>query len=204
MARPRPGLKNAPTPAGLPASEVYKACDPADFPFKTTAALPELDVVIGQERAVKAIDFGITIRSDGFNIYALGPPGTGKASTISLFLEKEAASLPVPDDWVYVNNFALPHQPVALRLPPARACDFRGDMEKLVEDLQSAITLAFEGEEYDQQRHTVAQTISERQEKLIDALRREAEADGFVMVRTPAGLAFAPRTPEGETMSRDQ
>ncbi len=204
MARPRPGLKNAPTPAGLPVSEVYKACDPAGFPFKTTAALPALDVVIGQERAVKAVEFGITIRTDGFNIYALGPPGTGKASTISLFLEKEAASLPVPDDWVYVNNFALPHQPVALRLPPGRGCDFRGDMEKLLEDLQGAITQAFEGEEYDQQRRTVAQNVNERQEKRIDALREEAEADGFVMVRTPAGLAFAPRTSEGETMSRDQ
>ncbi|MHB1344641.1 MAG: Lon protease family protein [Thermoleophilia bacterium] len=203
MSRGNDVLKAAPEPTGLPVEKTYRHCDPASFDFTTTAELPPLDTVIGQERAVGAVDFGITIASEGYNIYALGPPGTGKASTISQFLEREAATLPVPDDWVYVNNFALPHQPSAIRLPAGKGCEFRRDMEKLVEDLQATITTAFDGEAYDARRREVAQGVSDRQEKRIDALRTAAEKDDFVMVRTPAGLAFAPRTSEGETMSRD-
>ncbi len=203
MPRRTEGLKPAPEPTGLAADQTYRHCDPASFTFTTTAELPTLDTIIGQERAVGAVDFGIAIASEGYNIYALGPPGTGKASTISQFLEREAAALPVPDDWAYVNNFSVPHQPDAVRLPAGRGCEFRRDMEKLVEDLQGAITTAFDGEAYDARRREVAQGVSDRQEKHIDALRSKAEADDFVMVRTPAGLAFAPRTAEGETMSRD-
>jgi len=204
MAKRSSDLKEAKLPAGLTASQTYRRCDPASFAFATTAELPPLDEVIGQARAVGAVDFGIGIHSQGYNIFALGPPGTGKASTISQFLERESAELPVPDDWVYVNNFSLPHQPNAIRLPAGRGCEFRRDMEKLVENLQGAITTAFESEEYDARRREVSQSVSARQEKSIDSLRENAEAHGFVMVRTPAGLAFAPRTPEGETMSRDR
>jgi lon-related putative ATP-dependent protease len=204
MAKRPADVKEAPVHARLSASQTYRPCDPDMFSFETTAELPPLDQVIGQERAVGAVDFGIGIRSQGFNIFALGPPGTGKASTITQFLERESASLPVPEDWVYVNNFALPHQPNAIRLPPGRGCEFRRDMEKLVEDLQGAITTAFESEEYEAQRREVAQEVSGRQEGVIDALRADAEKHGFVMVRTPSGLAFAPRNSEGETMSREQ
>ena len=111
----------------------------------------------------------------------------------------------MPDDWVYVNNFAQPHKPNAIRLPPpAGPASSARDIEKVLEDLQAAITQAFEGEEYEKQRREIAQRVSEQQEAKLDALREEAENDGFTMVRTPAGLAFAPKTPEGETMSRDQ
>ena len=78
------------------------------------------------------------------------------------FLEREAAALPVPDDWVYVNNFSLPHQPNVIRFPPGRACEFRRDMEKLIVDLQAAITLAFESEEYETHRREIAQQVGER------------------------------------------
>ncbi len=203
MARRTADLKQARPPVELDASETYRPCDPASFTFATTEELPPLDEIIGQDRAVAAVDFGISIHNDGYNIFALGPPGSGKVSTITQFLQRESSTLPVPDDWVYVNNFALPHQPNAIRLPAGRGCEFRRDMEKLVENLQGAITTAFEGEEYDAKRRELAQNVSAGQEKVIDALREKAEGQGFVMVRTPAGLAFAPRTPEGETMSRD-
>jgi len=191
-------------PVELSVDQVYRACDPKRLKFETTAELPALAEVIGQERAVTAVDFGVGIHSKGYNIYALGPNGTGKWSTVLEFLSREAPGLPVPDDWVYVNNFAMPYRPNAIRLPSGSACEFKHDMEKLVEELQAAITLAFEGDEYEKQKQEIAKAVSERQEAKLDTLREKAETDRFTMVRTPAGLAFAPKTPEGETMSRDQ
>jgi lon-related putative ATP-dependent protease len=194
-------MTKLPAELGLP--DVYRACDAASLGFETTLDLPELTEIIGQDRAVSAVEFGMGINTDGYNIFAVGPTGTGKATTIHDFLSREAASLPAPDDWVYVHNFEKPYQPNAIRLPAGRGQAFRKDMEKLVEDLQAAITQAFESEEYEKQKRSVAQTVGEQQEAKLSALNQKAEARGFTMVRTPAGLAFAPKTEDGETMSRE-
>lgn len=193
----------AKVPKELGPADIYRACDVSAFTFKTTADLPELTEIIGQPRAVSSVAFGMGIENDGYNIFAAGPTGTGKASTIDDFLSRQAASRPAPDDWVYVHNFAQPHRPNAIRMPAGKAQEFRKDMEKLVEDLQAAITHAFESEEYEKQKRTIAQQISERQEAKLDTLSKKAEEGSFTMVRTPAGLAFAPKTADGETMSRE-
>jgi len=190
-------------PKELGPADIYRACDASAFSFKSTADLPELTEIIGQSRAVTAVSFGMGIYNDGYNIFASGPTGTGKASTVYEFLSRQAAERPAPDDWVYVHNFGQPHRPNAIRMPAGKAQEFRKDMEKLVEDLQAAITHAFEGEEYEKQKRTIAQQISERQEAKLSSLGQKAEEGSFTMVRTPAGLAFAPKTAEGETMSRE-
>lgn len=190
-------------PKELAVEELYQACDPCSFDFRTTADLPELTEIIGQKRAVSAVAFGMGIGNDGYNIFAAGPAGTGKATTVYEFLSQQAAIRPVPDDWVYVHNFAEPHRPKAIRMLPGKGHEFRRDMEKLVEDLRVAITHAFESEEYEKQKRIIAQEIGERQEALLTELSQKAEAQNFTLVRTPAGLAFAPKTPEGETMSRE-
>ncbi|MBN1632035.1 MAG: AAA family ATPase [Thermoleophilia bacterium] len=190
-------------PAELTAADVYRVCDPSAFAFQTTDELSDLTEIIGQDRAVSSVAFGMGIHNDGYNIYAAGPTGTGKTSTVYNFLSKQAASRPAPDDWVYVYNFAQPHRPNAIRMPAGRAQQFRKDIDKLVEDLQAAITHAFEGEEYEKQKRVIAQQISEKQEAKLTALGEKADSGGFVMVRTPSGLAFAPKTAEGETMSRE-
>jgi len=191
------------TPRELTPTETYRACDTAAFKFTTTVELPELTEIIGQARAVSSVAFGMGMDNDGYNIFAAGPTGTGKASTVYEFLSRQAALRPVPDDWIYVYNFAQPHRPNAIRLPAGKAKEFRKDMEKLVEDLQAAITRAFESEEYEKQKRAIAQQISALQEAKLSALGQKAEAQNFTMVHTPAGLAFAPKTPDGETMSRE-
>ena len=91
-------------------------------------------------------------------------------------------------------------------MPPGKAQQFRKDMDKLVEDLQGAITHAFEGEEYEKQRRAIAQQVGEKQESKLTALRQKAQETHFSMVRTPAGLAFVPVNAENENepMSREQ
>lgn len=191
-------------PAELRPDEVYRSCDLTAFTFNTSAELPELKEVIGQPRAVSAVAFGMGIGDGGYNIFAVGPTGTGKSTTIYDFLSREAAACPAPDDWVYVHNFTRPHQPNAIPMPAGKGQEFRKDMEKLVEDLQAAITQAFESEEYEKQRRTIAQQVSEQQEGKLSALNQKAEEQKFAMVRTPAGLAFVPKTAEGEALSREQ
>jgi lon-related putative ATP-dependent protease len=191
-------------PAELGSNEVYRACDPKALAFKTTESLPDLIEIIGQERAVSSVEFGMSIDSDGYNVFASGPTGTGKTTAVFDYLKEQAADLPAPDDWIYVHNFAKPYAPNAIRMPAGEAQKFKKYMEKLVEDLQAAITRAFDGEEYEKQRRQITQQVGEQQEAKLEALNKKAEEQGFMILRTPAGLAFAPKGEKpGEPMERE-
>lgn len=187
----------------LQADELRRTCDPAQFDFETTGELENLSQVIGQERAVGAVRFGIGIQRDGYNLYALGPSGTGKRSTISQFLERRAADEPVPSDWCYVNDFEDTHRPNALELPPGRGPELQEDMEQLVEELRTVIPTAFESEDYQTRKQELQEEFQEKQEESLNEIQEKAKERGIALVRTPVGLAFAP-VEEGEVVSPDE
>jgi len=184
----------------LSADELYTACPVDDLDFDTTADIEPLDSVIGQARAVEAIRFAIGMAHDGYNLFAFGPEGTGKASTVRRFLEREAANQAAPDDWCYVNNFEDPQKPHALKLPAGRACPLRDDMERLVEELQGALPAAFEGDEYTQRKESLEEELKSRHEGSFSKLHEKAEKQGMALVRTPMGLGLAP-VKDGEVLS---
>ena len=167
-------------------------CAPDSLPFDSTEDLQSLEEIVAQERAVQAIAFGVGIHSAGFNLFALGPPGTGKAMAIRHFLTREAAKLPTPPDWCYVNNFADPHQPQAIRLQPGRAHPFREDCERLIGDLKTGIPKAFETEAYEQQKQSIVQAAEKEQGKELEGLKERVEARGFGLAKTPSGLVAVP------------
>mgnify|MGYP001821847422 CR=1 FL=1 len=187
----------------LSAQQLCQRCDPSQFDFETSADLEDLNEIIGQERAVDAIHFGIGIQREGYNLFALGPSGTGKRTTIGQFLDGKAAAEPVPSDWCYVNNFDQPHRPRALRLPPGQATGLRSDMEQLMEELLSAIPAAFESEDYRTRRQEAQEELKEQQEKAFGEVQKRAQEHGIALIRTPAGLAFAPLR-EGEVISPEE
>ena len=111
--------------------------------------------MLGQPRAVAAMRFGIGIDQDGYNIFALGPTGTGKRQFIRDYVEKRAAEEPVRDDWCYVNNFEDRHKPKAIRLPAGKGLAFRDDVDEFIEGLTTALSAAFESEEYQARRQSI-------------------------------------------------
>ena len=187
----------------LDAAALCAHCDPAHLTFETTAELADLAEVIGQPRATDAIQFGIGIRRDGYNLFVLGAPGTGRHAVARQFLDRQAATEPVPSDWCYVNNFKQPHKPRALRLPAGQGAQLRDDMVRLMEDLRSAIPAAFESEEYRARRQELEQELKERQEQAFDELRKQAEGHHVALIRTPSGMAFAP-TRKGEVLNPEE
>jgi lon-related putative ATP-dependent protease len=187
----------------LPVDRLRQTCDPSQFDFETTAELEDLSEIIGQERAVGAILFGIGIRREGYNLFALGPSGTGKRTTIGQFLDRQAAGEPIPPDWCYVNNFEQPHRPCALRLPPGQGVVLQKDMEELVEELRTTIPAAFESEDYRTRKQEAEEEFKEQQEKVFSEIQKQAQEHNIAMIRTPAGLAFAPLR-EGEVISPDE
>ncbi|GIK39185.1 MAG: ATP-dependent protease [Chloroflexota bacterium] len=180
-----------------------RRCDPNQFAFATTAELDDLAEIIGQARAVEAVRFGIGIRRDGYNLYGLGPQGAGKYSAIRQFLEQKAATETAPADWCYVNNFEQPHRPHYLKLPPGLGLTLRQDMAQLVEELRTAIPAVFESEDYRTRRQVIEEEFKEREEKVFEELKQAAQKRDVALIRTPAGLAFAPKH-EGQVISPEQ
>ena len=187
-------------PQPLPPEALYTTCDPAQFPFRTTADLEPLEEIVGQDRAVEAVRFFIGMRNSSYNLFALGPEGTGKSTLVGRFLKKHAAQEPVPSDWCYVNNFTEPHRPQALRLPPGRASPLRADMARLVDELKATIPAVFESDEYRNRKSVIEEEFQERQEEAFSGLRQRAQKHDVTLVRTPVGFALAP-TRDDEVLS---
>ena len=181
-----------PIPTPLAIDRLFSVCDPNTFSFNSTDDLPDLVEFIGQARAHDAIVFYAGMRHEGYNMYALGPPGTGKQSLVRRVLEQKAVDQGVPDDWCYVHNFLDPHKPRALRLPAGRGAQLRDDMARLLEELRVAIPGAFESDQYRTRVEAIRGDFDERQEKAIRALGDESAARGVALLRTPDGFVFAP------------
>lgn len=189
-----------PIPDKLDPSRLFNRCDPALFEFESTAELDGSTEIAGQQRALDAIRFGIGIRHDGFNLFALGPNGTGKQSAVLHYLNRLVPDAPPPDDWCYVYNFEKPRHPRALRLPPGRACELGSDMDHLVETLFSVFPSAFSSEEYQSREKEIHEYFQEQQGESIEKLESSAQEHDIALIRTPGGFAFAP-TKKGEVIN---
>lgn len=176
----------------LPIESLYRRCDASLLSFKTTAELEELTDLPGQTRAMEAARFGIGIKRQGYNLFVLGGPGTGKHAMIGDFLKRVAASGAVPRDLCYVDNFDDPSRPVALRLAAGTATKLRTDMVELVRDLKSAIPSLFESEDFRNRLQGIDEEFKARQEAAFEQLQERGKAKNLMLVRTPGGFAVAP------------
>ncbi len=187
----------------LSPAQLCRRCDIEQFDFETTAELAELTEVIGQARALEAIRFGIGIRQHGYNLYALGPAGTGKQGVVTRLLSRQALDRPAPQEWCYVNNFDHPHKPRRLSLPRGRGVALRRCMAKLVEELQTMIPAAFDSDDYRARVRELDEAFNRRQEEAIEAVGSEAKGHDIALIRTPTGFAFAPTRGEEVISPRD-
>lgn len=167
-------------------------CDPADLPFKSTQDLHPLDAVFGQERAVRAIEFALGVDALGYNLYASGPEGIGKATIVEAFLRQRATNLPTPPDWVYVYNFDDPDRPNGVSLPPGEGREFAEAVDHAVHRAAEELQHAFDSDAYARQRQDIGRELDMRRGTLLEDLRVQAEHKGFALSMTPGGITSAP------------
>ncbi|MES9823570.1 MAG: ATP-binding protein [Candidatus Thiodiazotropha endolucinida] len=181
------------TTRALTPEALCRHCDPDQFNFDTTDELEDLEGFIGQERATKSLHFGLGVEHKGYNLYALGPAGAGKSAMVRKFLKVLAAERPIPSDWCYVNNFSDARKPRAVALPAGQGVMFKEEMEQLVIDLQEAIPLVFESDEYHTRRQAKEDRLEERQENAMAAMQKKAEEKHIALINTPTGFTLGPK-----------
>jgi lon-related putative ATP-dependent protease len=162
------------------------------FTFKDTSEVNPLDKVIGQERAVQAIEFGLNMKSPGYNIFVTGIEGTGKSTIIKDIVLQHAKKLPTPPDWCMVNNFKDEYRPKAISVPEKKAMRFSKTVSKLIDDLKVELPKAFEHESYQQKLSEIQKVYTDQQKDIIKKLEASASEHNVKINRTKTGYQTIP------------
>jgi len=179
-----------------------RICEPSFFKFEDTSKIPASKELIGQQRAVDAMDFGLFIRMDGYNIYMAGESGEGKTRYAIDAAQKKAKHRNTPDDWCYVCNFDDNDNPMAIHLPAGKGKEFKSDMEEFVKVLEQEIIKAFEGEDYEEERARILKQYKDKKDELLSILDQGAMEHGFKVRITSTGIYFIPAI-DGEPISEE-
>lgn len=172
--------------------ELICRCKYDELDFETTQELAPLDGIIGQERAVSSMEFGLSIKRHGYNIFVTGLTGTGRSSYTRSIAKKIGAMEKTPDDWCYVYNFKNPDKPIAINLPTGMGYILVKDMNRLIKLLKMRIPKVFEGEEYEKQKNQIIQEFQEHSSEIMDDFNKYAKEQGFMLKRSEQGLLTIP------------
>lgn len=182
----------------LSADKLEWQCDPGLFAFDCTKDLAPLREFVGQDRAIRAIEFGLSMDKDGYNIYVAGLTGTGKTSAVKrqidkLLEEKQALQqVQPPEDWLYIHNFDNLERPQVLNLPQGKGKVFKEQIDSLLQRIKEELAKAFASEEYKSEREKAVEAGQSGQKKLFDEISDEAQKEGFRFQITPVGPALIP------------
>ncbi len=190
-------------PKELSYKDLDYRCGEAVFPFKSTAELGTFEGIIGQERASKAMKFGLKMKMRGYNIYMSGPTGTGKTSFAKQIVNEMASTMSVPDDWCYIYNFTKPNQPMAIKLPAGMGKEFQADMEAFVKVIKQEIVNAFDNDQYEKEKAEIMEEYESKKDELLEKLSEDAETHGFKVNTGTAGIYFLPIV-EGKAISEEE
>lgn len=187
----------------VPVSMLSPQIDPERLGFEDTSELEPLTETVGQERAVEALEFGLQMKSQGFNIYVSGPVGTGKGTLVRHMVKQLAQSAPAPYDWCYVNNFQDPSRPTCLSLPAGQGCSFKREMTTFIDSLRRDIPAAFESKKYLDARAKLREETESKKKALFFELKKLSESSGFGFEETPVGFGLVPLK-KGHPMTEEE
>ncbi|KNZ40756.1 Lon protease family protein [Acetobacterium bakii] len=178
----------------VPLEKLKKICNYEDeLSFcKTSFDVPLIGTIVDQERAVTSMEFGLKMDVDGYNIFVVGPAGTGKNEYTGEVVSRVAAGRKVPNDWCYLQNFSTRDKPLAVSLPSGRGLEFQKDMEKLIAELRTTIRKAFESTDYELKKDRIFTAYQMKMEELVQIIGQKALAEGFSVQPVEMKFVFIP------------
>ncbi len=179
-------------------------CNPNLFGFETTKEIDDIsDLIYGQDRGIKALEFGIGIDVKGYNLYLEGPSGVGKTMYTKRYLDQKAAKEKAPSDWCYIYNFENPNEPVAISFPAGQGKVFKENMESFVKDIRKDIKKTFNNDEFEKEKQIIKQEFDDKRENLLKKLNDKTMKQGFQIKSTDNGIYMMPMY-EGKTIAEEE
>ncbi len=188
----------------LTPKDLRDICNPNQFKFETTKELVDTkDLIYGQERGIKALEFGTDIDIKGYNLYLEGPSGVGKTMYTKRFLTQKAEKEKVPNDWVYIYNFDNPNEPIAVSFPAGQGSVFKSTMENFVKDVRKDIRKTFNNDDFEKEKQIIKQEFEEKREALLNKLNQKTMIQGFQVKSTENGVYMMPVL-DGKTLAEEE
>ncbi len=188
----------------LSPESLYTPCDPTQLGFANTETAGDPEFAFAHGRAIEAMQLGLDIKRQGYNLFVLGETGSGRHDIIRKLLEGKRKNGEPPADWCYVDNFAESTRPRILRLPAGRGAKLRDDMQRFASELGPAIAAAFESDPHRSRIESLQEEAKQKEETALRSLGHEAAETGIALLRTPQGFVFTPLKGEDETLSREE
>lgn len=178
-------------------------CNPENFKFEDTSELTNIDGGIGQERGIKALEFGLSVDVKGYNLYLEGPEGTGKTMYTKNYLDQISKKKKVPHDWCYIYNFENPNEPIAVSLPAGQGAEFQEDMNRFIKDVRADINKTFSNEDFEKEKTMIRQEFEQKRSVLLEKLNKESNKYGFQVKTAQNGIYMMPVL-DGKTLQEDE
>ena len=183
--------------------ELKSKCNPNIFNFETTADITDNDLLYGQERGIKALEFGLSIQSKGYNLYVEGPAGVGKTMYTKRYVKELAKNEKVPDDWCYIYNFDNPNEPIAVSLPAGTGKEFKEIMDSFIIDIRKYINKTFSNDDFEKEKNIIRKSFEEKKEKLLAGLNKQCLKHGFQVKSAQNGIYMMPVI-DGKAIEEDE
>ena len=183
--------------------KLKKVCDPKIFNFKDTSELETINTGIGQDRGIKALEFGINVDVKGYNIYLEGPSGVGKTMYAKTYLDKISKKKKVPSDWCYIYNFENPNEPITVELSAGEGKEFKENMDLFIKDIRKDIKNTFNNEDFEKEKTLIKQEFEEKRASLLEKLNKESGKHGFQVKSAQNGIYMMPMI-DGKTIEEEE
>lgn len=183
--------------------ELKLRCDPKVFNFTTTDELEPISTGIGQERGIKALEFGLNVDINGYNVYVEGPYGVGKTAYVKNYLKVISKKKKVPSDWCYLYNFDNPNEPVAVSLPAGQGKEFKDTMNSFINEIKVDIRNTFNNEDFEKEKKLIKQEYETRRNLLMEQLNKKSAEYGFTVKSSQNGIYMMPIV-NGKTIAEEE
>ena len=178
-------------------------CNPEIFNFEDTSELQITSTEIGQERGIKALEFGVNVDIKGYNIYLEGPSGVGKTMYAKNYLDKISKKKKTPSDWCYIYNFVNPNEPIAVSFPAGQGREFQETMDAFIKDIRKDIKSTFNNDDFEKEKTLIRQDFEEKRANLLDKLNEESQKQGFQVKSAQNGIYMMPII-NGQTIEEEE
>ena len=180
-----------------------KYCNPEKLPFETTEELEPISTGIGQDRGIKALEFGLNVDIKGYNLYLEGPSGVGKTMYTKKFLDTISKKKKTPTDWCYIYNFENPNEPIAVPFPAGHGKEFKETMDQFIKDIKNDINSTFSNEDFEKEKNSIKQKFEQKRTVLLEKLNKESAKYGFEVKTAQNGIYMMPVV-NGKTLQEEE
>ena len=179
-------------PYELSPKDLKDICNSDVFKFDTTAELNDHDLVYGQDRGIKALQFGLNVDVKGYNLYLEGPTGVGKTMYTKNYLDTIAKSKKIPNDWCYIYNFDNSNEPIAISLPAGQGKEFQQTMENFIKDIRIDLKRTFSNQDFEKEKALIKQEFENKRNILLEKLNKNSMRYGFQVKTAQGGIYMMP------------